>query len=791
MWNRTKSFVSYSASHCSSNVGNNPSLLLLKPHLSPSFTFKHPNHVAQRSYHHWFARTGSKNPQDIEMAPGASSTTNNSGIREFYAPRITEPSTRYNQQPMPRVQHQGPQGSIKPHNLHGSRNRTKLDDGDQIEVGCLGEIKNYKAGDEFLLLWKWVDDFMDKRRAKKNSSKSHIAKQSTSQQFKTAPSSSREAGQAPRSAITPSQTAAKRETTERKDTREYMAQRHTPWGELCYLYRSWKDQQAKKKADQARQRRHEEIARSQAIVRRDDASRGRSINRREPTRTTPSLPDVANSQPDVAKKPVPVHQKKRGEVQKHTVKIAQLPPVHNSVHLQHTPSNNYRTKPSPTRGQKDRSNRETHFSDFVHQEPNSPQSQKPAPSQNRFSSVLDPAKAIRRAKEAEEAKGPKCYMCGSYDCTGGYRDNISKLWVCGPCQQKEQIGPVECSVCGQHSLNTGYASNGLWMCKACRSPTTPKELPPSPKSSHKAPSRPKASRPPIPYGFDEAKGEDMQHCECDTPCPPIETFDDGRSFCPDPRCHKRLTPFPVIQSTPISEYDSDHLYSDDSYEPPTTTATLPRPIGLGIAFQDPEDEEVDRPTPPLKDSKFYKDSPTLPAMDYSQSYLRKPGTKHPYAPSPPTPSTRKTSISFAPDLPLAQATPKTPLAQRRQQKHKQKQTFNPTTYPYPSPPTTPTSLHKPRPASSVYLTYDPPIRFPYPPPPIPQEFANRPSRSGSVDPGVLSRAALARTESVGPMAARWSRGSGSTEGERRVLNRRSSWYDFWKPVFEKTGERSP
>ncbi|KAL9067854.1 MAG: hypothetical protein Q9161_006578 [Pseudevernia consocians] len=738
------------------------------------------------------------------MAPGASSS--NDGFREFYAPRTTEPPKKSQRQSMPRVEHQTHPTPIKLHISHGSVNRTNSDDDDQIEAGCWGEIKNYKAGDEFVLLWKWVDDFMDKRRAKNDSSKSHNVNKSASRQPRPTPSSSREARHVPRPVVHPSPEAVKRQATDRGDMREYKAQRHTPWGELFYLYQTWKDEQAKKKADQARQRRAEEIARSQATESGDESIRGRSTNRREPPRTTPSPPDqghAADSQPGTARKPIPVYNKKRGEVKKHAVKIIQLPPVHHSVHLQHTPSNNYRTKTSPAHGQKDKTTRDTRFSDFLHQDRNAPPSQKPTPTRytqrtyavpgendelvrnSRFSSVLDPAKAIKKAKEAERAKGPSCYICNSSDCFGGYRDKITNLFVCEACQKEEKIRPVEraCTFCGQ-STDRGYAGNGLWMCSACRSPATPKELPPSPKLSRKATSKSK--------------------CACDTPCPPIETFDDKRiSICPD--CNKQLTPFPVILSNPasrlnpsyphdslanegvpISEYNSDHLYSDDSYETGATTPPPQRPSGLGITLQDEEEEEEEaefRPIPPLKDSKYYQDSPTFPAMDYNHSYLRKPGAKHPYAPSSAS-TTRKASVSFAHDLPKSRSSSESSKKLRQQQD----QPFNPTTYPYPSPPSIPAALHKPRPASSVYPTDEPAMDFPYPPPPIPQEYANRPRRSSSVTPSTLSKAALARTEPVSPESLS---SPVSAESGRTAFNRRSSWYDFWKPVFEKPGGRSP
>lgn len=779
-------FVFYPAILCSSIVGNKPSLLLPKPHCS-SFdilqNLEQPNHLTLQSYQRRVIHAGSINSQPIAMAPGASTnqtirefytprstakkspesmpaSPNNHDIREFYGPRTTGPLRQSQQQPVAPVEH-------------------------QAGAGLLGEIKNYKSGDEFVLLWKWVDDFMDKRRAKNKSSKSDNVNKSTSRQLKPTTSSTR-VGQAPGQVVPPSPEAVRRQATVREDMREYSAQRHTPWGELSYLYHDWKDQKAEKKADRATQRKPKEIAKSQVINHRDDAPGGRPTNPREHPQPTPSPLDQA-SQPAVAGNPKPVYNKKRGEVKQHTVTIA-LPPVHNSVHLKHTPSNNYGTGPSTGRGQKDRT-RDTRFSDFVHQR-NAPPSQKPAPSRgtqwtyavrgqenefvrnNRYSSIHDPAKA-KKAQEAQKAQNLQCYICGSSNCMGEFRDIISKLWVCGTCQKHEGIEPVQCAVCGEPSTpNSGYhAGNGLWMCSTCSNPKTPKEFPPSPKLGRKNTSRPKANRPPIPQG--EAKSEDT--CECNNACPPIEKFDNKICICPI--CDRPLTPFPVLLPTashaPLPSegiYDDDHLYSDDEWEPPTTTAP---PQGLGLKFHDSEVEEGEgreknfRPTPPLKDSKYYHESPTLPPMDYNTSYLRQPGAKHPYAPpSPPsikpTTTARKASaVSFTHDIPKVRPSPK-----KHHHPSQQSPPFNPATYTDPSPPN---SLHKPRPASSIYPTDEHPTPdFPYPPPPIPLRFVNRPQRSSSVIPDMLSKAALAR-----PMGSPRSQSS-DVSSEGRVLRRRSS-----------------
>ena len=410
------------------------------------------------------------------MAPGAPFVRD--GIREFYAPRITESFTTKERQLMPRVEHPKPQRPVNVHNSQIVVDRPK-------KSRLLREIEDYKAGDEFVLLWKWVDDFKDKWRAKKNSSKPHKVNKSTLRQPKPTPSSSHEARRVPRPAFTSSVEAARRQTSDIEDSCEYKAQRHAPWGKLLHLYPNWKDQQAKKQAGQTRQKEGQKIPGVQAPEHRHEPIRRHSISLPEPPQTTLSplkQGHAAEYQPGIARKAVPIYNKKRGEVQKHAVQITQQLPIHNSVHLEHTPSNNYRTKPSV--GQKNKSARDTRFSDFLHEErhPASRGTRRTSgvpveghePVRNsRFSSKLDPAKAVKKAKEAERGKGRKCYICSSTNCPGGYRDHISRLWLCAACQQKENRGPKQCSCCGTpNSPNTTYADNGLWLCTNVSRPFT-------------------------------------------------------------------------------------------------------------------------------------------------------------------------------------------------------------------------------------------------------------------------------------------------------------------------------
>ena len=459
-----ETFVSSPAGFFPSFVCKSLPLLLPKPHHSSfinltNFQTTQPSYA--QPHHRCITHTGSTDFHHIIMAPGATST--NDRIREYYAPRVTEPSTTKQRQSVPHVKHQKPQRPIVVH--------TELEDVDQ---GCLGEIKNYKAGDEFVLLWKWVDDFMDKRRAKKDSSKSHNVTKPTSRQAKPTTSSSHEARQNPKPAGVPSVGGVRRQVTDREDLCEYKTQSRAPWGRLRNLHQKFKDQRAKKKPDQARQKKGERLTGGQATERTDQSTRGHSTNHPQTTSLPPDQAHAVNRPLGIAEKPVSVYNKKRGEVQKHAVQITHMPPIHSSVHLEHTPSNNYRTKPPAAL--KNDSARDTHFSDFIREERGpvsretkwtraGPDHEDEPVRNSHFSSKLDPAKAIKRAKEVEKAKGPKCYICSSTHCPGGYRDNISKLWVCAACQQKENIGPKQCSYCGTpNSPNTTYADNGLWLC---------------------------------------------------------------------------------------------------------------------------------------------------------------------------------------------------------------------------------------------------------------------------------------------------------------------------------------
>ena len=145
------------------------------------------------------------------MAPGASSV--HDGIRDFYAPRITEPSTTKQRQSMTQAEHQKRQRPDKFRTSHAPADRPKKNK-------LLEEIENYKAGDEFVLLWKWVDDFVDKRRAKKKSSEPHKVNKSTLRQPKPTPYSSYEARHVPGPAAAPPVKAVRRQANDREDSRE-------------------------------------------------------------------------------------------------------------------------------------------------------------------------------------------------------------------------------------------------------------------------------------------------------------------------------------------------------------------------------------------------------------------------------------------------------------------------------------------------------------------------------------------------------------------------------------------
>ena len=238
---------------------------------------------------------------------------------------------------------------------------------------------------------------------------------------------------------------------------------------------------------------------------------------------------------------------------------------------------------------------------------------------------------------------------------------------------------------------------------------------------------------------------DTKHCKCDTPCPPIESFDNERiSICP--HCRKPPTPFPadppksasrldersshssrLSQGIPISEYNSDHLYSDDSYEPPQ------RPVGLGITFRDSKRERRRNSGPHLRS----KTANTIASPSASKLWTITNPTSANLARSTPTHPHQLSQQEENPQSPPLQNPPRA-IAIRK---------TNPSTRPpyhtrlHPAPQIHATSQG--RPAASTQPTSQPHR-------PIPQRFA---VRSSPVTPGTLSKAALARAGTGGPEIA--------------------------------------
>lgn len=685
------------------------------------------------------------------------------------------------QQSTPQVEHQHTQ-PIELNKFHGFVDYGRLEREDQRDVGCF-PLDRLQAGSKSTLMWEWIAKFHERQQAKKK-----INAPGSSRSFNTDPAHT-DPSCTNRMSYTQSATSAERPEIGRaregagQDRRKDQSKRPTLWDELVFMYQRLRDDRAEKDAGVARQNVPREQAKNAVARPTDESSRGRSAVRIAPLTQPPlstAIPrNPLESHQGVTRKPVPVYSKRRGEVPKHSVKISQLHRVHNSVHLEHSPSKNYRVKDQETNSQKDKLDRHTCFSDFVHASHGSPpphkrqaEAQQPdfhkqhnpiretqwtfaIPKADdelvresvRFSSNLDPAKAIKKAKAIQlEKRDRECYICGSFNSPLKYRDKFSGLRICSACETPD---PVECSICGNpNSLETGYSKEGLWLCKGCRSPTEFRKIPPEQRQQ-----RPK---------FPSPRGR-------------IQTASDGNLLkLSSGRSHTSL----ASQGAPISDDDTFAKFASPTPSQGSGDRKDER------AYYQQKSDERRRPTPPPKDN-VYQHQPSFSAFDYSYSHLHPPGTQQPYALSPEPASKGNITSAISRPNPTSQKPDQSP--RRPSSPHNvPRASFHPST---PRASNTPLlqiprqhQQHLTRPASSIYPEDMSPVvaDFPYPPPPIPEKYQHRPKRSSSVYQDTIAKAWGAWE----PPAS--SRAGGGGQGRKGALNRRSSWYDFWKPVF---GER--
>lgn len=378
------------------------------------------------------------------------------------------------------------------------------------------------------------------------------------------------------------------------------------------------------------------------------------------------------------------------------------------------------------------------------------------------------------------------------------------------------VDPHVCGLCGTlNSPNTHYNAQGIWLCTACRSPASAKEVPPPPQLLARYqngtglapdPQQRKSTR----RDEDEEKFLFTEgQCECcDSFLPPIKIFeldmytcqwrskelidpasepeDTRQSMKPEPlrSYHQRSastnTPVTPLISDPFARFDSDDTFTRrQSPEFQEMFARRSRDMHR-------TNEDDFRPPPPKKDDGYVRKDSSTSEFDYDYGY-----DNDVPPPAPP-------SIKDAPLLSSKAFKPPT-LPSRNYSRNSTRQSFYPDTPIHPpSPPhlpshhpksPTPLPCHltqqenaRPKTASKAKTRISPrtptppgiPSDFHYTPPPIPDETVHRLKRSSSIYPedgdGRYTLSAL-------EFAAR----SRNEAPEKRNTN----FYDFWKPILEE------
>ena len=420
------------------------------------------------------------------------------------------------------------------------------------------------------------------------------------------------------------------------------------------------------------------------------------------------------------------YKKTEGAVAKHAVQVSQSSPHHTSIHLAHTPSNNYR--------EKDRhATHMTTFGDFLKSPQQRPSSTRPPLPQAKAAS---PKKSIATPRSTRPSTPKVQYtIAGIMASTAVPASNHLDLPHDTTMLRTE---PQECTICGiPNSPCTRYGKKGLWLCTACRSPTSAVEFPPRIDSMVGASPRQPSSAGQAGAGM--YRSEDIEET-----CPYCHTClaateRDGFSFCS--WCCKQLRKgsSSVLSSVQPS---SQRARSQDSRATRNAEAEWKnfdsRPDADAESFDSYARQSVAeslyygrratgnvKPIPPLKDSVYLS----------KQSFPKLQGfhIPQPSSPSPPLVPSKSTSRKARPqtnELPDRDSFyPDTPILSP-----------NSPHFSIPQIPTVPANvrhLSGRRPISTAppspgwrALAKD----FPYPPPPIPDDRIQRPRRSSSVYP---------------------------------------------------------
>lgn len=436
------------------------------------------------------------------MSRASAPSTN--GIQEFYTPRPTLYSSATSRRSMPRVEQQYTQRHIQ---LSDIQKPKELRSGKKAARPS-GRSQHHS-------FWSWLSDFLEGMKSKASTQvsdhvprahgntprRSHLSQaisdsDLTNSRHSTASSANlriREAQQAAR-----------------EDQLDYEAQHYSLWGEILYIYKSLMVKRAKKKAEVARQKhrdarqktREEKAKMKVAPVPEIDLPEEQMAPAGHPT-PSPQLPlpprlsqqikEIApETHLEVTRKPAQAFSKTEGEVRKHAVKITHLPPVHNSVHLQQTAANTRDFHRALEIDHKRKSSNITTFGDFM-RKPSEP-SERLARLPPHIPTPLAPRENQRTVAESfhqrnetqwtfivpkiDEVAGSSTPILPNVDFPE--RINMER-------EPQVTVDPRECILCGAlNSPKTHYNKQGLWLCTICRSPRSPREVPPTPAIPRKA-----------------------------------------------------------------------------------------------------------------------------------------------------------------------------------------------------------------------------------------------------------------------------------------------------------------
>ncbi len=762
-------------------------------------------------------------------------------IQEYYTPRPTLYSSASSRRSMPRVEQQHTQRHIQLSDIK------KLKEPRSEKKAAIPSGRS-----EHSSFRSWLSDFLDEVKTKAStqvsdnvphaqgnaSQRSHLS-HAMSDPY---PIDSRHnAASSMDLRIREAQQAA------REDQLEYEARHYSLWGEILYIYKSLKEKMAKKKLEaarqkdcEARQNTREERAKIQvALVPDVGLPEEQMTPVRHPT-PSPRLPlpqrlsqqikEIApESHLEITRKPVQAFSKTEGEVRKHAVKITHLPPVHNSVHLQQIATNSHDFRKAIDIDHRRKSSNVTTFGDFMRKpsEPSERLTRLPphipnplAPRQNQRTM----AESFRQRNSSQwtftvpgidEAARNSTPILPNAD----FPEKINKER-----ESQVTVDPQECILCGTlNSPKTNYNQQGLWLCTACRSPRSPKEVPPPPAIPREATSTRYRSRSGSSSRKRTLSTKHKKHesavfthesCEyCNASLTSIKIFDHDciyvcqwciklltlpvsepesmlASMKPAPlnSLRIRLTRSSSVDS-PVSPLTEDPFANFDAEINPTSRRQTSLSPDFKVmtaqqsSYRHNMDDEVP-PIPPLKDDYAYWHPKAPPPAVVEAPLLSSKSFKPPKPRSAWSESTLRdsTRLSYYPDTPttpkVLPQTPRSPIVMQRSRATRAQ---------IPEPPArSPRATRKDtankgksrgnertKSRDTMELRTPPgiPSDFPFAPPPIPDDTLHKPIRSSSIYPED-------ERYTLPPFAFATRLKSGREK-------RDTSFYDFWKTILEE------